>query len=170
MNFDILQHVPLSPLQKKTRVPFEAFSAPLKIQEEIKTKRRTHKSEKKPKYKEVKTPDDLLNVNGKPAENIYMLGEAGRGKTGQCYQLVHHWLQAREAKRNMSELSEWQRGLAAFDLLFLVTLRHVRQRNSSVVDMICTNVFRMYPQHHENIRKILRGEIKTCKCLIVIDG
>ena len=170
INFNVLRHVPLSPLQKRTKVPFEAFSAPLKMRERLETKIWTFKSEKKTQYKEVKTPNDLLRVEGKPAENIYIIGEAGRGKTGQCYQLVHHWLQGREAQRNMCALTKWQKGLTAFDLLFLVTLRHVRKKCSSVVDMICNTVFKMYPQDHEIIRKILRGEIKTCKCLVVLDG
>ena len=146
------------------------FNAPLKIQEHLEFKRATHKTNKEGNSKDVKDPSDLFEVDGKPAEKIYMLGEAGRGKTGQCYQLLQYWLQAREAERDNKELSKWEKGLAMFDILFLVTLRHVDRNIKSVLDMICRSVMKSYPQFHDTVCQVLTGNLYTCKCLIVLDG
>ena len=71
-----LQHFPLNPLQKNTRIPFQIFNAPLKIREHLEFKRITHKTNKEGNSKDVKDPSDLFEVDGKPTEKIYMLGEA----------------------------------------------------------------------------------------------
>ena len=165
-----LQHFPLNPLQKITRIPFELFNAPLKIREDLECKRKTHKSDREKEYKKVTDPTDLFEVDGRPAENVYMLGEAGRGKTGQCYQLVQHWVEARKAHKESKGLSNWQESLIEFDFLFLVSLRHVDKRIHSIVEMICCSVMKNYPQYHETIRQVLFGTLHTCKCLIIIDG
>ena len=165
-----LQHFPLNPLQKNTRIPFEMFNAPLKIREDMEFKRKKHKAVKEKEYKDVKDPSDLLEKDGRPVENIYMLGEAGRGKTGQCYQLIQHWVQAREAHKGSKELSNWQNSLLAFDFLFFVSLRHIDNSIRSVVKMICRGMMKNYPQYHDIIRQILTSGLHTCKCLIVIDG
>ena len=165
-----LQHFPLNPLQKSTRIPFEMFNAPLKIREDLEFKRKTHKTTKKMEYKEIIDPSDLFEVDGRPAENIYLLGEAGRGKTGQCYQLVQHWMEAREAQKGSKKLSNWQKSLLVFDILCFVSLRHVDTRMHSVVEMICHSVMKRFPQYHETIRQILTNGLNAYECLIVIDG
>ena len=165
-----LQHFPLNPLQKNTRISFDMFNAPLKIREDLEFKRKTYKTDKEKEYKDVKDPSDLFEVDGKPAEIIYMLGEAGRGKTGQCYQLVQHWIEAREAHKGSKNLSNWQKSLFVFDILFFVSLRHVDTRMHSVVEMICRSVMKTFPQYHDTIRQILTRGLYACKCLIVIDG
>ena len=146
------------------------FNAPLKIRENLDFKKKTFRAEEKKEHKDVTEPADLFEVEGKSAEKIYMLGEAGRGKTGQCYQLLHYWLQGREAERKNEELSEWQRALVSFDLLFFITLRHVDKRISSLVEMICRSVMKNYRQYHDTIREVLSRDIYTCKCLILLDG
>ena len=118
----------------------------------------------------MKDPSDLFEVDGRPAENIYILGEAGRGKTGQCYQLIQHWVEARKAQRKSKKLSKWQKAMIVFDFLFFVSLRHVHKRMHSVVKIICRSVLKTFPQYHETIRQILTSDLRTCKCLIVIDG
>ena len=170
LHTETLRHFPLNPLQKSTRIPFEMFNAPLKIREDLEFKRQTHKTPKKKEYKEVTNPSDLFEVGGRHAETIYMLGEAGRGKTGQCYQLVQHWVEARKAQRESKELSKWQQGLLVFDFLFFVSLRHVEKRIHSVVEMICSGAMKKYPQYHDTVRQILSGKLQTGKCLIVLDG
>ena len=165
-----LQHFPLNPLQKNTRIPFEMFNAPLKIREDLEFKRKSYKADKEKEYKDVTDPSDLFEVDGRPAENIYMLGEAGRGKTGQCYQLIQHWIEARESHKGSKELSNWQKALVVFDFLFFVSLRHVDNRISSIVEMICKCVMKTYPQYHDTVRQILTSGLHKCTCLIVIDG
>ena len=167
---ETLRHFPLNPLQKSTRIPFEMFNAPLKIREDLEFKQQTHKTHVKKEYKEVADSSDLFEMGGRPAETIYMLGEAGRGKTGQCYQLVQHWVEARKALRETKKLSEWQKGLLAFDFLFFVSLRHVDKRIHSVIEMICSSAMKKYPQYHDTVRQILTGKLRTSKCLIVLDG
>ena len=146
------------------------FNAPLKIREDLEFKRKTHNTDKEKEYKDVTDPSDLFEVNGRPAENIYMLGEAGRGKTGQCYQLIQHWVDAREAHKGSKNLSNWQKSLLAFDFLFFISLRHVDKIMHSVVKMICHGMMKNHPQYHDIIRQILTSGLHTCKCLIVIDG
>ena len=169
-----LQHFPLTPLQKCTQIPFEMFSAPLMIREELDFKEQQFKRiDEEPSYKYIVNPEDLFDIDGRPAERIYLVGEAGRGKTGQCYQLVHHWIQARLATTKNTKLSGWQSGLAAFDLLFFVTLRHVDENDNnrySIVKLVSNNLFKMYPHFRETIREILTGGLQTCKCLIILDG
>ena len=167
---DTLQSVPLNPLQKKTRIPFDSFSAPLEIRKDISFKKKTHRAETQKEYKEVTSFSDLFYVKGERAEHIYMLGEPGRGKTGQCFQLLHYWLQALDAKREQKELSDWEKGLYLYDLLLFVSLRHVTKGCHSVVDMICRDVLKKFPQHHNTVRQILQGGLKPVKCLIVLDG
>ena len=169
MHKDTLQYVPLNPLQKP-RIPFEAFSAPLKISEDLSYKDRTYKAELEQKYKDVSGASDLFEIKGERAEHLYMLGAPGRGKTGQCYQLLYHWLEAREAQRENRKLSEWQKDLSSYDLMFLVTLRHVDVKNLSVVEMVCQNALKLYPKYHDTVRQILKGCLYSCKCLIVLDG
>ena len=146
------------------------FNAPLKIREDLEFKQQKYKAAREKEYKDVKDPSDLFEVDGRPAENIYMLGEAGRGKTGQCYQLVQHWVEAREANKGSKELSNWQKALVAFDLLFFVSLRHVNNNIHSIIEMICQYVMKTYPQHHNTVRQILISGLYNYKCLIVIDG
>ena len=146
------------------------FNAPLKLREDLEFKRKTYNTVKEKEYKDVKDPSDLFEVDGRPAENIYMLGEAGRGKTGQCYQLIQHWVEAREANKGSKELSNWQKSLFVFDFLFFVSLRHVHKGMHSVVEMICYSVMKTFPQYHDTVRQILTSGLPTCKCLIVIDG
>ena len=165
-----LERVPLNPLQKNTRIPFEAFSASLEIKEDQTFKERTFKSEREKKYKDVTSAKDFFEVDGKRAKNMYILGEPGRGKTGQCYQLLQHWVQAREAGRKNKELSEWQKGLTAYELVFFITLRHVHKGINSVFEMLCTNVLNEYPQFHFTIRHILKNGLGSAKCLILLDG
>ena len=93
--------------------------------EDLSFKKNTFIAEKAKEYKAITNPADLFKVDGKSVEKIYMLGEAGRGKTGQCLHLLHHWIQAREAMRQDEVMTDWQSGLAAFDLLLFVSLRHV---------------------------------------------
>ena len=140
------------------------------MREDLEFKRKTYKTVKEKEYKDVKDPSDLFEVDGRPAENIYILGEAGRGKTGQCYQLIQHWVEAREAQRESNELSKWQKGLLVFDFLFFVSLRHVDKRMHSVVEMICRSVMKTFPQYHDTINEILTSGFHKFKCLIVIDG
>ena len=166
----MLQHFPLSPLQRSTRIPFEMFNAPLQIREDLGFKRKTKQSVTENKYKDIIDPSDLFEVDGRPAETIYMLGEAGRGKTGQCYQLVQHWVEAMEASQNNQELTKWQKSLLVFDLLCFVTLRHVEKKIHSVVEMICYSVLKHYRKYHAIIRQILTGNPQKCKCLIILDG
>ena len=165
-----LQHFPLNPLQPSTRIPFEMFNSPLKIKEDLEFKRKTYKAAKGREYKDMTDPSELFEVDGRPAENIYMLGEAGRGKTGQCYQLIHHWVEARKAQKGSKKLSNWQKALLVFDFLFFVSLRHIGQTMHSVIEMICSGVMKTFPQYHETIRQILTSGMHTRKILIVIDG
>ena len=113
-----LQHFPLNPLQKKTRIPFEMFSAPLKMREDLEFKRKTYRTEANKEYRDITSPADLLEIEGAPVERVFILGEPGRGKTGQCFQLVQHWLQGKQAIKEDKEMSDWQKGLASFDFLF----------------------------------------------------
>ena len=163
-----LQNVPLNPLQKKTRIPFETFSAPLEVKEDLSFKKKTFKSEIEKKCKDVTSASDLFEIEGKCTEKVYLLGEAGRGKTGQCYQLIQHWVQARKEEKEKEQLKDWEKGLAAYDLVFLITLRHVHKK--SVVEMICENVLKEYPQFHSMVRDILKGGPRVAKCLILLDG
>ena len=41
---------------------------------------------------------------------------------------------------------------------------------TSVVDMICHCMFKMYPRYHDLLRQILTGGLESCKFLIVLDG
>ena len=160
----------MNPILKETRIPFEMFSAPLKIREDLEFKRKILQNDEEKKFDEVKCPADLFEVDGKRTENIYILGEAGRGKTVQCYQLIRHWLKGREAERENKELSEWQKALVTFDFLFFVTLRHVAKSCKSVVEMICRSAMKNYPQYHDRIRQALTCDLDSCKCLIILDG
>ena len=166
-----LQNVPLNALQKDTYIPFETFSAPLEMKEDLSFKRKTFQSKTtEKKFEDVTSASYLFQIEGKCAQKVYLLGEPGRGKTGQCYQLLQHWVQAREVERERKDLSPWQKCLAAYDLVFLITLRHVQNERKSVLEMICKNVLKEYPQFHDKVRKILESGFQSAKCLVIIDG
>ena len=142
------------PLRKSTRIPFKIFNAPLKIREDATLKRKTHKTPKKKEYREGTDPSDLLDVDGRPSENIYMLYETWRGRTGHCYQLVKYWVEG--AQRESNGLSKWQKDLLVFDFLFFVSWRHIDKRItsvSSVVKMICRGKMKKYPQYQDTIQE-----------------
>ena len=156
----------MNPLQEHTYIPFESFSAPLKIKEDLSYK--TFTSETRKEYKDVTSAKDFFEVDGQRAERLYILGEPGRGKTGQCHQLLQHWVQAR--KKEKEELSEWEKGLAAYDLVFFITLRHVDKKTHSVYEMICRYMLNEHPKFHFTVHHILKSGLSSAKCLILLDG
>ena len=88
------------------------------------------------RYKIVNDPADLFTKDDKPVRNISMLGRPASGKTTFCLHLLKLWCAAINVA-NKATLSAWHLGIALFQFVFYVSLRHVGRGRSSIVDMIC---------------------------------
>ena len=115
----------------------------------------------------VTNPSELFTKNGKPVKDVFMLGQPGYGKTTFCLYLLKLWCSAKTTLEK-SGLSLWQFGMIVFDFVFYVALRHIDSCRSSIIDMICEDVFERDDGNKEVIRHVLGSP--RYRCLIVVDG
>ncbi|XP_053381336.1 uncharacterized protein LOC128549107 [Mercenaria mercenaria] len=122
------------------------------------------KDEESKRWKELKiSTHQLFRNDEKPAKYIYVIGEAGSGKTTFCKMLVHFWCIAHPYQecsldeRDIHVVEEMKR----FNFLFYVSLRHFSDRNS---------IEEMLKKSYSDpaLGDILQNE--SCKCLIILDG
>ena len=127
---------------------------------------RTHITNPENRHKIIQSPSELFTKDGKPVKNVFMLGQPGHGKTIFCLHLLKIWC---AAKTNTEESRvSWQDGMMVFDFVFYVSLRHVDRSRSSVVEMICEDVFERDDVNKDVISHVLGSS--DYRCLVLVDG
>ncbi|XP_060583436.1 uncharacterized protein LOC132739691 [Ruditapes philippinarum] len=84
---------------------------------------------------EFKSMSDIFIKNGVPLKHIYVLGDAGSGKSSFCKYLVNCWCIAHSGAQNVEDEFEGVKEMNKFDFMFYISLRH-NQDIDSVQDMI----------------------------------
>ena len=141
--------------------------AELVVREDLSAIQRAHVTNPADRHRIVKSPSELFSKERKPVKNVFMLGQPGYGKTTFCLHLLKLWCVAKTILEK-SRLSLWQAGMLVFDFVFYISLRHVESCRSSVVDMICEDVFERDDGHKDVIRHVLSNA--KYRCLVVVDG
>ncbi|KAK3085118.1 hypothetical protein FSP39_024705 [Pinctada imbricata] len=160
------QRVPVSPFQKINKLAMEKIFAPLSIREDLEyhcAGRDIEMHEKR--TKPVTSADDMFYVDGELVRNVYILGDAAIGKTVFCQWLVKNWCSAKSSNEGFTT---WTKTLQQFDFLFYIKLRHVDKSRTSIIDMVCHDVFQSHPELHDVIRKVT--SCGRYRCLVVTDG
>ena len=167
VNEDATHCVQLHPLYTNTGMSVDQLYAELVVREDLDAIQRTHVANPDDRHKIVKSPTELFIKDGKLVKNVFMLGQPGYGNTTFCLHLLKLWCVAKTIFEK-SRLSLWQAGMLEFDFVFYVSLRHVDSCRSSVVDMICEDVFERDDGNKDVIRHVLCSP--EYRCLIVVDG
>ncbi|KAK3104789.1 hypothetical protein FSP39_010157 [Pinctada imbricata] len=151
----------------------ENIFAPVSIREDLEYRGKgrnieLHDKETKP----VERPDDMFYIDGESARNVFMLGQAAIGKSVFCLRLVENWCKAHNPNSTQNSVAGssnvWVKDLSKYVYLFFVQLRHVFKSRTSIIDMICKDVFQHHPECHDVIRQVISSE--KYQCLLVIDG
>ena len=166
MNGDATHCIPLHPLYTNTGLSVDLLYADVVVREDLTSLQRMDFSEPEDRHKIVKNPEDLFLKDGKQVRNVYMLGQPGYGKTTFCLHLLKLWCIAKMTAK--ASLSLWQQQMLMFEFVFYVTLRHVDRCRSSIVEMICEDVFERDEYKKDVIRHVLRSP--EFRCLVVMDG
>ncbi|XP_052779069.1 uncharacterized protein LOC128216524 [Mya arenaria] len=116
--------------------------------------------------------ENVLYGKGHRHKLIYLLGDAGMGKTTWCKKVINTWLSVRrKIKVENEDDKSWspdEKVLRHIDVLLHVSLRQ-HKGSSKVLDMILGQpLFKEYEKHGDTIVNILREEAD--RCLIVLDG
>ncbi|XP_060558434.1 uncharacterized protein LOC132718732 [Ruditapes philippinarum] len=117
--------------------------------------------------REVHGYADILSKNDNLCKNVYVIGDAGIGKTTWCMKVLRSWSIAID-KSGSSPLSENEQFLSEnFDIVLFVSLR-LAVTHCNISDMIKGQLFEEYPGMYENALKIIQNEPE--RCLIICDG
>ncbi|XP_045203876.2 uncharacterized protein LOC123556881 [Mercenaria mercenaria] len=102
---------------------------------------------------------ELFSIDDQRMRLIYVLGEAGTGKSSFCKHMVYTWCQAHS--KPSSQLSDNEKEMKKFEFLFLISLRHHR------CDMDIKSM--LYTQYDDSmLNDILKYE--SSKCIVLLDG
>ncbi|XP_045156272.2 uncharacterized protein LOC123522858 [Mercenaria mercenaria] len=110
----------------------------------------------------VLSMSDVFTKDGKAIKSIYVLGEAGSGKSSFCKSLVNYWCLAHsdEGESIEDELSGVKE-MNKFKFLFHLPLRHHTDK-MKIKEMLEEKY------EHPVLKKLLECESRTC--LVVLDG
>ncbi|XP_045188603.2 uncharacterized protein LOC123546419 [Mercenaria mercenaria] len=117
---------------------------------------------------DVTTYRSIFYKGEKKNKKIYLSGGAGMGKTTFCKNLISRWCDVHASKINASTADDDDDTmiLRSFQLLFYVTLRHIKNKRH-VHDMIKSQLL-FDEQDIEIFEQILTTESEIC--LIILDG
>ncbi|XP_053405440.1 uncharacterized protein LOC123522960 isoform X2 [Mercenaria mercenaria] len=114
-----------------------------------------------PKLEDVRSMSDIFAKDGKPMKSIYVLGEAGSGKSCFCKSLVNYWCLAHSDGQNIEDEFSGVREMKKFNFVFLLPLRHYTDK-MKIKEMLEEKY------EHPALKKLLECESRTC--LVVLDG
>ena len=141
-------------------LPIANIFAPLLMEEDLNSKERMPNPEGHVGRK-LENLKEMFYAADKPAERIFLKGEAGYGKTFFCLKLLDSWCQVKQSQTVGDDVL--QQCLAAFDLVFYLPLRHFKEDLKSVKDMISQTV------SEQCLRLLVSGGQKI-HCLVILDG
>ncbi|XP_053390466.1 uncharacterized protein LOC123543892, partial [Mercenaria mercenaria] len=109
--------------------------------------------------REISSFFEVFQEGNNPIKTVYVLGEAGTGKSTFCKSLVHKWCKVHTDGGYYT--GEDKRIIKRFEFLFFILLRH--HLDKQTIEMMLDSQFR-----HPVLQKIL--DIESDKCLILLDG
>ena len=165
-NEDATHCVPLHPLYANTGLSVDELYAEVVVREDLASIQKKGTTEPTNRHQLVTSPSDLFSKDGMPVTSVYMLGQPGYGKTTFCLNLLKLWCLAKKSAGIHFTL--WQLDMYTFDFVFYVSLRHVDRCRTSVVDMICEDVFERDDKNKDVIRHVLGSS--DFRCLVIVDG
>ncbi|XP_053375631.1 uncharacterized protein LOC128547317 [Mercenaria mercenaria] len=115
----------------------------------------------RPKENEIKSLSDIFIKEGNLLKSIYVLGDAGSGKSSFCKSLVNHWCLAHSEEQTIEDEFSGIKEMKKFDFLFYISLRRY-QNIVSIQEMI------QKQYKSEILNEILNKE--SAKIIIVLDG
>ena len=185
-------------LENDEGLPLSEIYAPLLIEEDLDTMKRTRRPDEPSGSKTLDSVQGVFYFGEKLSTRIFIKGEAGSGKSVFCLKLVENWSQLKQSPKlehvceKPSELirqlenelprllrqlhytkipcttCEMQQCLSQFDLLYYVPLRDATEGKTSVVDMVCDAVCNDCPEEIDRTKQLLSN--KNVRCLILLDG
>ncbi|XP_060582300.1 uncharacterized protein LOC132738723 [Ruditapes philippinarum] len=104
----------------------------------------------------IKSMSDIFIKNGVPLKHIYVLGDAGSGKSSFCKYLVNCWCKAHNDEQNVKDEFDEVKEMKKFDFMFYISLRY-NQDIDSVQDMIKNqyDIDISSPNHKKESAKII---------------
>ncbi|XP_045156268.2 uncharacterized protein LOC123522856 [Mercenaria mercenaria] len=116
----------------------------------------------KPNVSVVVSLSDIFKKDGKPVKSIYILGEAGSGKSSFCKSLINYWCLAHsEEGQRIEDEFRGIKEMKKFKFLFFLPLHHYTDK-MKIKEMLEEKY------EHPALKKILEYESRTC--LVVLDG
>ncbi|XP_060558063.1 uncharacterized protein LOC132718387 [Ruditapes philippinarum] len=105
---------------------------------------------------------EIFTKNGEPQKFIYVVGDAGSGKSSFCKYLINCWCMAHSDGHNEDDELEGVKEMQKFDFMFYISLRHDRKRQS---------IQEMLEMRYDKIKmlsKLLENDSE--KIIILLDG
>ncbi|XP_060595328.1 uncharacterized protein LOC132749530 isoform X2 [Ruditapes philippinarum] len=112
--------------------------------------------------KEIKTMSEIFTKNGEPQKFIYVIGDAGSGKSSFCKYLINCWCMAHSDGPNTDDEFEGVKEMKKFDFMFYISLRH-NVKIRSIQEML-----EMRYDKIKNLSNILENDSE--KIIILLDG
>ena len=166
-NEDTAHCVPFHPLYE-TGLSVDELYADIVIKEDLASIQQTDIRNPDDRHRPVSKPSDIFTTtDGEPVRNVYMLGQPGYGKTTFCLHLLKLWCAAINAQTK-AVLPLWQSEMLAFDFVFYIALRYVDSCRSSLVDMVCEDIFERDYGYKDVIRHVISSP--DYRCLLLVDG
>ncbi|XP_053405589.1 uncharacterized protein LOC123544632 isoform X2 [Mercenaria mercenaria] len=114
-----------------------------------------------PEETEIKTMSDIFTKDGNRLKSIYVLGDAGSGKTSFCKSLVNCWCMAHSGEPSIDDNFDGIKEMKKFEFLFYFALR--RCKNVVSIKEMLENQY-----ENEILSDILNKESRNI--IIVLDG
>ena len=169
MNEDATDCIPLHPLYANTGLTVDKLYTEAVLRNDLTNIQQSDISKQEYRFqtKNVTSPEDIFTKDGKPARNVYMIGKPGHGKTTYCLHLLNLWCAAISVLCN-TDVTIGDNVMKMFHFVFYISLRHVDKCRSSVIEMICEDIFDRDYGNRDVIRYVLGNS--DYRCLVIVDG
>jgi len=157
-----LKNIPVSPLLSFISADVGEVYTELAIREDM-----VNKFNLSSEAKTVNGYKDIFvnTTDGEYYNNIFVVGDAGKGKTTWCYKLIRTWLTASD--RKSEDMTEDEKIISQFFFPFFISMRNSKT-DSSVISMIEQQLFPYDSEMMDVARSVL--EFDGRRCLIILDG
>jgi hypothetical protein len=156
----------VSPILKRLDASVDDFYMELEICDDIVYERHENKRSGDIiyNYRDIFYKTTTLTKKEDRVENIYVLGDAGAGKSTWCLKLINMWLKGFDEKKKFTSN---EKIMLEFDVVFFVALRHA-SKEIDLIEMIRNQIFDQTPVFYDHSMTVLSEEPE--KCLVIVDG